>query len=602
MKKIYSFVLMAAMLLIGTNVKADTFTDAAEFLGAWDEVANGDEFVLGAPIAITDEPLVLNLDGNVTLDLGGKTLTMNVASNPAILVKKGVLTIKNGTIKNANVKSIDLIRVVGTTATGYDAENGNVYSQVIVESNATIDNTVTSGSTKFNAMTITEVASATPYSNGARIDLKGTIKATTYGIKVNGTIQKPAQVVNAPYVHIHGTANITAGNNNKAVAAYAAGYAHWLIEGTCEGATGVYVKSGDVDIHGATISSNFAGTYDPVDNVSSKSGVTGAGSAVAVESNQNYSGSIDVTVDGGSTLTAGTGYALEENVSNNAGNVSATDVKVEAVTVEDATFNKGTSGAGAITISQTTTDVAVAAAQDTQAKDIIVVTSATIDGNITFGGATTGNDDHAVTLNDLVTTSAYFPQEGNQPAVVVPLDVTLTADGYASFSAPVNLYKKSGSTFAIYTGAVSGEVLELTEVNFIKKDQGVILKGANNYKCEFTTNDDGSTDTYGTNQLKPSTLWASQVNKDHIYCLRNAGDGTMLYRYTGDDMPANKAYLDLNGVGSFAPHRIQMVIAETQAVENVEVEAVKAVKFIENGQVLIKRGENIYNVQGQIVK
>ncbi len=617
MKKIYSFVLMATMLLFSANTWAYDVEEASDLADAISGAADGAVISVKPGLVITadDGQLVLNTDKHVTLELNGGTLYMNNGKNPAIKVTRGVLTVQHGTIQNQSTATTDLIRVIGTTAKGFDAKNGNVYSQLIVESNATIKNNVSNGTAKFNALTINEVASSPAdqkYSNGARIDVKGNLYAHTYCVKVNGTIQTPDPVVNAPYVYIHSTAVLTSDDDEKAVAAYAAGYANWLIEGICEGATGVYVKSGDVDIHGATITSNYTAGVNNIDNQSSHSGVTGAGSAVAVESNENYPGGIDVTINGGSTLTAGSGYALEEKVTNNtsteqASTVTSSDIKVQGVTIEDASFqtNPNTTSAGAITISETTTNVAVAAANDqTEGNEIIIVTSATIDGNITFGDATTGSgsEEHAVTLNDLVTTSAYFPQTANEPAVVVPLDVKLTADGYASFSAPVNLYKKSGSTFAIYTGAVSGEVLELTEVNFIKKDQGVILKGANNYKCEFMTNDDGSTDTYGPNQLKPSTLWASQVNKDHIYCLRNAGDVTMLYRYTGADMPANKAYLDLNGVGSFAPARIKMVIAETQDVENVEVEAIKAVKFIENGQVLIKRGEAIYNVQGQIVK
>jgi hypothetical protein len=614
MKKIYSFVLMAAMLLVGANAWAED-TSYQDVQDAFDGTATTLTLESELFEELTFEnQLVLNADKHFVLDLGGLTLIMNAPTNPAILVKRGVLTIKNGTIQNQNAATIDLIRVVGTTANGYDAEHGNVYSQVIIESDAKIYNTQSSGSTKFNALTITEVASATPYSNGARIDVKSGayLQATTYGIKVNGTIRRPvspATDADAPYVHIHSGAQVIAGSasNKKAVAAYCAGYAHWLIEGECIGGTGVYVKAGDVDIHGATVSSNYTGEYDAIDNESSKSGVTGAGSAIAVESNQNYSGAIDVTVDGGSTLTAGSGYALEEKVSNNDGTPTTSDVKVDAVKVEDASFNKG-NGEGAISISKETTEVAYTAAQDgNEETNIIVMTSAIIEGDITFGGATTSDDPEApqVTLNDLVTTSAVVPGASENEKIVVPMTIIPNENGYASYSAPIDLLPPTG--LVVYTGVMSDneEELNLVSVDYIKANAGVILVGEPGVKKTLTqtaTNYEASAGDlakYEANKLKASVDWENN-HSGNIFCLRRANNETSLWKYTGTEMPANKAYLQLDD--NAAPARIRMVIAETQDVENVEVEAIKAVKFIENGQVLIKRGEAIYNVQGQIVK
>ena len=44
-----------------------------------------------------------------------------------------------------------------------------------------------------------------------------------------------------------------------------------------------------------------------------------------------------------------------------------------------------------------------------------------------------------------------------------------------------------------------------------------------------------------------------------------------------------------------------MVINGTTAVDNVEAETVKAEKFVEDGQVYIRRGNEVYNLQGQKV-
>ncbi len=84
-----------------------------------------------------------------------------------------------------------------------------------------------------------------------------------------------------------------------------------------------------------------------------------------------------------------------------------------------------------------------------------------------------------------------------------------------------------------------------------------------------------------------------------IYCL----SGNQLMKYVGtDDIPAGKAYLPVSTGGAPAPKHIVMRFNGTQAIDNVEGEAVKAVKFVgEDGQILIKRGDEVFNLQGQKV-
>ena len=52
---------------------------------------------------------------------------------------------------------------------------------------------------------------------------------------------------------------------------------------------------------------------------------------------------------------------------------------------------------------------------------------------------------------------------------------------------------------------------------------------------------------------------------------------------------------------SYAPKRISMHFDAATGVENVET-AAPIEKFMQEGQVLIRRGENVYNLQGQIIK
>lgn len=174
--------------------------------------------------------------------------------------------------------------------------------------------------------------------------------------------------------------------------------------------------------------------------------------------------------------------------------------------------------------------------------------------------------------------------------------VTTNIDGWASYSSDVDLVAPAELT--VYAGTIDDEELILTSVDYIKANEGVIVKGEAG--LTYTLTPGSGLDSY-TNDLKPSSAWASHSGT--IYCLHNEGVGTTaFYQYTGSDMPANKAYLQISTTPSSAPKRISMRFNQPTAIENVELEAVKAEKFIENGQVLIKRGENVYNVQGQIVK
>lgn len=171
--------------------------------------------------------------------------------------------------------------------------------------------------------------------------------------------------------------------------------------------------------------------------------------------------------------------------------------------------------------------------------------------------------------------------------------VTTNAYGWASYSYNADVQLAYPVGLKIYKGAVAGDVLNLTQMNYVAADEGVIVYGAPNTTYYFSAGT-GTSDFTG-NALKPSSLWSYDPN-DVIYCLR----GDALYHYTGADMPANKAYLNL-GSGAPAPKRISFHFEETQAIENVEF-AAPAEKFIENGEVLIRRGEAVYNLQGQMVR
>ena len=172
--------------------------------------------------------------------------------------------------------------------------------------------------------------------------------------------------------------------------------------------------------------------------------------------------------------------------------------------------------------------------------------------------------------------------------VSYPAQVKTNAYGLATFSYVENLVAVEAGV-KLYKGAVSGDVLGLTQVDYVAAGQGVIVYGEANTIYHF--NDGNGTSDFAGNELKPATAWAGQG-----YVL----SGNLLYVYEGADFPANKAFLEIPSSG--APARIRMVFDNATAIDNVEVEAVNAEKFIEDGQLFIRRGNEVFNLQGQIVK
>lgn len=643
MRKLYSLVLIAAGLLIGTNSWAATLTVGtggtyACLATAVNAASDGDVIQVVAPVGADDNQVFINK--NLTLDLQSFTYTYRGNQKIAIAIVGGSLTIKGtGTLTAENIAE-DFIRIYGT----YKKE-ATPFSKLVIENGVTL-------SSNKNAISIDVMRKdqaplfgktnndidyacdffknkGTGYgvANGVNIEIAGKINAKKYGIKCNGTVRDGKEYVGqsfafyyeagklpgsyavaatdgqySPYIHITSTARLvtTDKSSSKAVAVYASGYARWLIEGYCEGSTGVYVKSGDVDINNAVVTSNYAGTYDPIDGVSNASGVTGAGSALAVESNANYSGNIDVTISGSSELTSENGYAVEEKVSGITENTGVT--KVEAITIEGGTFS-GSSAQGTITISETTVE---------NETTTVTVKGGTVEGPANIGDEdlatfiSGGSDAHITIVKD---------EHNNDVVIIAPGDApakhTVTLNDYylATFSATETVEIPTG--LKVYTaGALNGENLELNPVNpltspYIPAGTGVILYNENtnleNTKVfNLTVTDEQASVLDEVNNLKPATAW--RANLANVYILH----GNELWLYTGTSFPANKAFLVISGDPAGAPARISMRFAETeetQAVENVAPEAVKAVKFVgEDGKLYIRRGEAVYTVQGQLVK
>ena len=671
MKKIYSFVLMAAMLFVGTNAwaVASFKIPGGQARGTLQEAIND------APAGQTTEiTMTGNYSGNATaylvtenttdaakhiiLNLNGGVYEYTGSAKIAIAVAHGTLEVVNGTIQTSLTTCEDLIRVYGTYE-AVNAKSAAPFAHLIINEGVTVqsdrynvicvdvmrpdqpklfgmDSADPSTMIKYSCDVFKSKSGGFGVANGARVDIYGDVTSgEKYGVKVNGCVRVGSDYVQtdinsslrnnyepkynggtntgtydianaaaefSPYVHIGSTANVTtASDKTKAVAAYSSGFGRWLIEGNCGGSTGLYVKSGQIEVNGGTIQSTNTSATQPVGQ---GSGVTAGGSAIVVETNDSYSGNISVVIAGDSKITATAGYAIEETITAQQGQG---DTEVEAISIQGGTIQGGSEGAIVI---------------ENKTKNEVEV----VGGNIS--GSVTEENVQGSILADLIP-GTQTTQEGNDadfvvkgsgtpsdPVVIKPNTskvFTLNGFGLGTFSAAVDrlIPAKWMASLTAYTAKYIAleEILELHKIEDgkIPAGTGVILYGKADSTYVLDARDENIyPDAFSPltlpNNLHPASHWASHTGD--IYVL----SGDMMYKYLGEQMKDNKAYLQLEGGAATAPQRMRMVIAETEeeqqteAISNVETTTVKAVKFMENGEIFIRRGENVYNLQGQIVK
>ena len=187
--------------------------------------------------------------------------------------------------------------------------------------------------------------------------------------------------------------------------------------------------------------------------------------------------------------------------------------------------------------------------------------------------------------------------------------------GWASFASASKVSVPDGVKVykATYQKTSTEEILNLTEIgNVIPANAGVIIRGAANNTYAFqVTSADGP-------DMSDNVLVGCPVRTDvsgfadtkDIFCLRYSEmfEMTGFFLYTGQYIPAGKAYLALDKVTS-GPNNVQrkvrFVFNEEQVatgVENVGTDAAEVTKFIENGQLYIRRGDAVYTIQGSRVQ
>ena len=284
---------------------------------------------------ITSTRVVTMSGQNVTLDLGGKTITN---ANGAVLVVKenSSVTIKNGTLFSSN-----------TSWTPTLGTEKNV--TLTIASDATVvgpyglglDNHTPEGGSGVTIHVYGTVRGVNDSDNTNLLNSGGTV-----GIGINGMIKSKD---NYATIYIYDGATVSgshgksgSANNDDGPAIYAAGYAKWIIEdgATISGDEALSIKSGNFTINGGTFTAT--GTYvDPA--TSWGNGTEATGAAISITNNNSYAKNVEMAISGG-TFTSANGYAIyESDTKNQEGSALGT----EGLKITGGTFT-GATAVGAV--------------------------------------------------------------------------------------------------------------------------------------------------------------------------------------------------------------------------------------------------------------
>ncbi len=213
--------------------------------------------------------------------------------------------------------------------------------------------------------------------------------------------------------------------------------------------------------------------------------------------------------------------------------------------------------------------------------------------------------------NELLIDNVYFWQQTTRTTPVMGGDEA--TGGWATFASPVKVAVPSGlkAYKATYSNEGGDEQLVLDAVSgAIPANEGVLLRGEADHVYTFSPTNDAAGD-YTDNALvgcPVRTDITSVAATNDIFCLRYSDifQITGFYLYSGQYIAAGKAYLPLpKAEPSSAPRRIRFVFREEQGTTGFDptnAEAVPTTKFIENGQLYIRRGNAVYTIQGVRVK
>lgn len=220
-----------------------------------------------------------------------------------------------------------------------------------------------------------------------------------------------------------------------------------------------------------------------------------------------------------------------------------------------------------------------------------------------FYEVTDGTSDPSCTLTFKGTGVAPTPSTVTISANQDPQD----ADAYYStYYNGTNAYQVDANT-TIYQAILNGEgtmlSLEAVTEDIIPVGISVILKSSSN-EIELTPVCDPVTTTDYTENALKGVDEATTVVANTVYTLAAEEGVLAFYKFSGTEIPAHKAYLQLPA-GVSAPRRISFGSNVVTGMENVNDNSnanVNTNKVLRDGQLLIRKNGHLYNAQGVVIE
>lgn len=383
MKKIFNYALLAAALLVGVSVNAETtvieVSDPANLQAAFNEAAD-DITVKITSVGVQFNQIasiVLNAEKTWTLDLNGHDLVFNntevttMQAASMFQLYKGILHVKNGNVINATPvtagkfypgnNSSATLRCFFVCGDKLDEAKPiveetplSVYgTQLWIEEGVFVDCTYGKDAVEVYSF-CHNIAKNENAAFGVYVNIAGKMHGEKYGVQMSGNVNKTpkdimtqfsvttqdaAKKYNFPRYDVEKTAEIYANptlTSDGGAGIYLGGFCFANIHGYVHGASGVYVKNGIVNIEDAVIASDYTGDFVPGGHDGSST--QGAGSAIVIESNNNSYGDAVVTVGGDTKVTSQVGFAVEQKVQGENSD------KIEGIHITGGTFEGGTEG------------------------------------------------------------------------------------------------------------------------------------------------------------------------------------------------------------------------------------------------------------------
>ncbi|MBE6323402.1 MAG: hypothetical protein E7074_00315 [Bacteroidales bacterium] len=178
--------------------------------------------------------------------------------------------------------------------------------------------------------------------------------------------------------------------------------------------------------------------------------------------------------------------------------------------------------------------------------------------------------------------------------------IVITTAKWASFSCASALDFTGTDVTAYIAKAKNASNVTLTEIKKVPANTGFVVNAtaAGTYSIPVFS---GVTDDV-TGNLLHKQLTAGTPSETTYYTLAVDEGNPVFKKSAGGTLAAGKAYL-VPSSGNNAPSIIRVVDEENNATNIESIEASdKAVKFIENGQLLIKRDNVIYDTMGRIIR